>query len=261
MKKQFEIGSNDVVVVTGAAGGLGGAFVKALKNKGAKVVSTDIKKGDGVDDVLDVTNYEQCLKIAEKYEPNIWINNAGLLGPGLIENIDIKIVEAVVNVNILGVIYGTKAAVEVMKNGSKGGSILNIGSLASYSPTYGIGIYSTSKFGVRGFTHTAAQELRRHNIYLSLLCPDGIWTPMLKSEVDNEDAAMPFSSGKLLEPEQVAGLGIKLIEARAMTGSIPLYRAILARFAGEAPKLVSNLGKFTADMGSKTQQKYKKMLS
>jgi hypothetical protein len=84
---------------------------------------------------------------------------------------------------------------------------------------------------------------------------------MLKAEVDNADAAMPFSSGKLLEPDNVAALGLKLIEARALTGSIPLYRAVLARFAGEAPKLVSNIGKFTAGMGAKTQQKYKDMLN
>ncbi len=261
MKKQFSIDGSHVAVVTGAAGGLGTEFVKQLKNKGATVIATDIAKSEVVDEVLDVTDYSQCLKIAEKYNPTIWINNAGLLGPGLIDKIDVKTIEKVIDVNILGVIYGTKAAIEVMKGTKKGGSILNIGSLASYSPTYGIGIYSTSKFGVRAFTHTAAQEMKPHNIHLSLLCPDGIWTPMLKAEVDNADAAMPFSSGKLLEPDNVAALGLKLIEARALTGSIPLYRAVLARFAGEAPKLVSNIGKFTAGMGAKTQQKYKDMLN
>ncbi len=262
MKKVFSISDDNVVLVTGAAGGLGSCFVRQLRDKKATVIATDSVKTDDnmVDEVLDVTDYKQCLKLAEKYSPNIWINNAGILGAGLIENIDMSLVEKVIQVNLIGVINGTKAAIEVMKK-KGGGSILNIGSLASYSPTYGIGIYSASKFGVRGFTHTTAQEVKKHNIFLSLLCPDGVWTPMLQAEVNNADAKMPFSSGKLLEPEIVVKAGIELIESKSLTKSLPLYRALLARLSGEVPNLVSNLAKMTSDIGSKTQAKYKNYLN
>ncbi|NNN20805.1 MAG: SDR family oxidoreductase [Acidimicrobiales bacterium] len=244
-------------VVTGASGGLGQAFCKVLASRGVEVVGADISHvGENVvSEKLDVTNAKACFELANDIKPDIWINNAGLLGAGDYDKISDEVVEAVVKVNLLGVVHGTRAACSVMvPRGS--GAILNVGSLASWSPTAGLGIYSATKFGVRGYTHSVASEIAKSGVSISLLCPDGIWTPMLKAVVDDPAAAMPFSGGKLLDPLEVAKFGIGLVDKSRLTGSLPLVRAVAGRLSGEFPKLIPIvLGKMKSQ-GVHMQDKY-----
>ncbi len=261
-EKGTPIGENTVAVVTGASGGLGRGFIKALKKRGATIIATDIKKVEieGVTfHVLDVTKHDAVQALAKKIKPNLWINNAGLLGAGECLSIPQETIESVISVNLLGVVNGTRCAAEVMaENG--GGAILNVGSLASYAPTPGLSIYSATKFGVRGYTFAVLSELRERGVKLSLLCPDGILTPMLEAEVDNPAAAMPFSGGKLLDPFEVSEFGVRLVEQGKIYGMVPFQRGILSRIAGEFPGLVMKTGKSLFNQGVKVQQRYSEQL-
>ena len=114
MGRRRVIGPGTTAVVTGAAGGLGRALVGALAGQGARVVATDAPGVDGVDRVLDVTDPEAARALAAEVSPDVWINNAGLLGPArAIDQPDEEILR-VVEVNLLGVVYGTRAAAAAM---------------------------------------------------------------------------------------------------------------------------------------------------
>ena len=222
-------------VVTGAAGGLGSAFVDVLRVRGYEVTGVDLA---GTDEVLDVTDAEACRRLAREVQPDVWVYNAGILGAGIVaDQTDAKI-ERIVQVNLLGVIHGTRAAVAVMRERGSG-RVLNVASMASFSPVPGETVYAATKHAVRAFTLGMAAELRGSGIRLSVLCPDGIWTPMLHDRLEDPTTALSFSGTRLLEPRPVAELGVELIESARYRplASIPRHLGALVRLVGITPNL------------------------
>lgn len=241
-----------LAVVTGASGGLGTALVNALRKRGYTVVGTDIA---GSERVLDVTDADACRRLATELRPDIWINNAGVTSAGsAIEQPDEEI-RRTVEVNLLGVINGTRAAVEFMRERGSG-TVLNVASLASFAPLPGETVYAATKHAVRAFTIGTAYELRRTNIRLTTLCPDGIRTPMLDALIADPRLALVFSSGRApLEPDAVARLAIKLIESRSyrLLASIPRHRGVLARLLAISPRLFFIVGPVLEAIGRRNQ--------
>lgn len=226
-------GQRGKAVVTGAAGGLGSAFVDSLRARGYEVIGADLA---GADAVLDVTDADACRRLARDVEPDVWVNNAGILGAGIVTEQSDAEIERIIEVNLLGVIHGTRAAVDVMRRRGSG-KVLNVASLASFTPVPGETVYAATKHAVRAFTTGMAAELRGSGIRLMVLCPDGIWTPMLHGRLEDPAAALSFSGTRLLEPGPVAELGVELIESRRHRplASIPRWRGVLARAFGISP--------------------------
>jgi short-subunit dehydrogenase len=132
-------------VVTGAGRGLGAILVQRLTQAGYEVTATDIT---GTDVYLDVRDADACRALARAVEPDVWINNAALLGAGDVATQADDDIAAVVAVNLLGVMHGTRAAAEVMRvrDGGRGrGHIINVGSLASWVPVPGECVYAATK--------------------------------------------------------------------------------------------------------------------
>ena len=77
-------------------------------------------------------------------------------------------------------------------------------SMASLAPVSGIGIYSASKFGVRGFSLAMAQEISEDGITVSVVAPDAVDTRMLDHQMNSEAAALTFSGSKILTADDVA---------------------------------------------------------
>ena len=218
-------------VVTGGAGGLGRAFATALAAAGYDVVPVDVT---GTDRVLDVTDAGACRELATEIRPAVWINNAGVTGAvGLLDADDAR-VERIVRVNLLGVIHGTRAAATTMLT-SGGGTVLNVASLAGWAPTPHLAVYSASKHGVRAFSVAAAAELRATSVRVRCLLPDGIRTPMV--DVADPRHVMSFTGSRLLEPEEVAAAGLRLIRSRRIIASVPPARGATVRLLGIAPRL------------------------
>ena len=250
------VGPGTVAVVTGAAGGLGRALSAALEGRGARVVTTDAPGVRGADRVLDVTDPDAARALAEELAPDVWVNNAGVLGTGAaIEQPD-DVVRRVLDVNLLGVIYGTRAAAAVMRP-RRSGAILNIGSLSSWNPTPGLAVYAASKHGVRAYSGAVAAELAGTGVRVSCLCPDGIWTPMLAAVVAADSAAMPFSGGRLLEADDVAQVALGLLEGRRLLASLPGGRATLAKVSGLWPALGVATRGVTERQGRRAQARYR----
>lgn len=181
-----------VVLVTGAARGLGLEYARALGQAGAHVVVGDVNDcaeavaaaGNGAFGVrLDVTDVAQCDSMVEQAmerfgRVDALINNAALYGSlrgGRFNQIAETDWDAAMAVNVKGIWNCCKAAVPAMRQ-SGGGSIVNIASLAA---TYGMPFalhYTTSKAAVIGLTRGLARELGRDNIRVNAIAPSAVIT-------------------------------------------------------------------------------------
>jgi NAD(P)-dependent dehydrogenase (short-subunit alcohol dehydrogenase family) len=242
------------IVVTGAAGGLGVSISHALRTAGHRVVGVDLQ---GADERLDVTDPDACRALARRVTPDVWINNAGVLGAGnAAEQPDAEI-RRVVEVNLLGVMWGSRAALEVMRPRGTG-HVINIGSYSSWITPFGQSVYSASKHGVRAFTVGLAAELKDSGIDFTLISPDGIWTPMLHDRVDDDMAAMSFTSPKLLTPEEVAEVVRDVVAKPRLHVMVPQVRGLGARLVGLIPQGNVIVTRILAARGRQVQAKMRR---
>lgn len=210
-------------VVTGGAGGLGTALAQRLGNAGYDVVAVDLHD---TDTRLDVTDASACRELAERLQPSLWINNAGLTGAGaLMERSDPEL-EAVVAVNLLGVIHGTRAALSTMLPRNRG-RVLNVASLAGWGPVPNITVYSATKNAVRAFSVAADAEIGSDSVRIQCLLPDGIATPMV--DVSDPRHVMSFTGRRLLEPDEVAAAALELLSTNRPVASVPHRRGAVVR--------------------------------
>ena len=197
-------GAGRTAVVTGAARGLGAEIARQLCDAGYRVVAADVvppsEDGSGPAPgierrTLDVTDADACRALAREVRPHVWVNNAGVLGPGDAATQPDEVLERVVAVNVLGVMHGTRAAVEVMRerDGGRGeGHVITVGSLASWVPVPGETVYGATKAAALSFTLGLLGELRAagaSGVRLSVLCPDGMLPPMLTEAIHDEAGA------------------------------------------------------------------------
>ncbi len=180
---------------------------------------------------LDVRDEAACRALAAEAAArggtlDLWVNNAGVLATGLSWEQDEATRRAMLEINALGTMNGTVAALEPMIAAGRG-HVINVVSLAGIVAAPGEVNYSASKHAAMAFTLGTLFDLRRAGIKgveLSAVCPDGIWTPMLEDKLDDPDAAGSFS-GHLLTPEQVAREVGKLTERpRPILDPAPLAR-------------------------------------
>jgi len=186
---------NKVVIVTGAARGLGQEYARQFARRGARVVVSDIRDcketlrliedegANGLGINTDVSNAESTTRMAaaavEEFGGiDVLVNNAALYGSltfAPFEQLEEAEWDAAMNVNVKGIWHCSKAVVPSMKERG-GGAIVNISSLAA---TYGMpnGLhYTTSKAAVIGATRGMARELGRHNIRVNAVAPNVVDT-------------------------------------------------------------------------------------
>ena len=184
--------ADKVVLITGAARGLGLEYARFLGQAGARIVAGDVADcadavqaaGDGAIgvrlDVTDVTSADSMVELAmERFgRVDALINNAALYGSlrgGQFNQIAETDWDATMAVNVKGIWNCCKAVVPAMRQ-SGGGSIINIASLAA---TYGMPFalhYTTSKAAVIGLTRGLARELGRDNIRVNAVAPSAVMT-------------------------------------------------------------------------------------
>lgn len=228
-------------VVTGAGRGLGTAIAERLASAGYDVIATDIT---GAPVVLDVTDAQACRDLAVRVQPDVWVNNAGILGQGNAADVTDDLVAQVVAVNLLGVMNGTRAAVSVMRerDGGRGrGHVVNIGSLASWVPVPGEAVYAATKAGVLSFTLGLDGDLNSagvDGIKFSVVCPDGMLTPMITDVIDDPAVALSFTGLRLTTPEEVSDAVVKVLRRHRRIVSVPHWRGAQVRAFGAVPDAV-----------------------
>ncbi|WP_407709503.1 SDR family oxidoreductase [Arthrobacter nitrophenolicus] len=215
-----------VALVTGGARGIGAAVAARLHGEGARVVIADVLDGEGKETAerlgsgalyvhLDVTSpqeWEAAVKAAVEA-----LNNAGIVNFASIEDYTLDQWNAVIAVNLTGTFNGIKASIPALKQ-SKGGSIINISSIAGLRGYEQIPGYTASKFGVRGLTKSVALDLGRYGIRANSVHPGVISTPMTAGvETDMSRVAI----GRMGHPGEVASLVLYLAsnESSFVTGA------------------------------------------
>ncbi len=218
-------------LVTGAASGIGRATVLALARRGAGLVVCDVNE-DGLAavageiralgrDVLarrvDVASAEEMTAFAaavhERVEAvDLLVNNAGVgLGGGVLHT-SLDDWRWIVGINLFGVIHGCHFFVPPMVRRGRGGHVVNVASAAGYVASEALAAYSTTKFGVFGFSEALRQELRRHRIGVTTVCPGIINTPITETSPLRGPDATPEARAYMVEtyrrrnypPERVA---------------------------------------------------------
>ena len=250
-----------IAVVTGAGRGLGRAIADRLHAVGYDVVRTDI---EGTDEILDVTDPEACRALARRVQPDVWINNAGVLGAGDAATQADGVIDQVVTVNLLGVMRGTRAAVEVMRERDAGrgrGHVVNVGSLASWVPVPGECVYAATKAGVLSFTLGLEGELRAQGvtgIHFTVVCPDGMLTPMITDVIDDPAIAMTFTGLRLVEPDEVAVAVVKALRRPRRIISVPKWRGAQVRAISMAPDVVLRAAPIFTRLGRAQQDRVRR---
>lgn len=244
---------SQVLVITGAASGIGRHLVGEARSRGFRVLATDLRAdalaeaagADGWDaevrrrplDVRDPLAWQEAVEDAWAAWRglDVLVNCAGFLRPGWLLDTSPADVDLHLDVNVKGVIHGTRAAAAVMAREGRG-HIVNIASLAGVAPVPGLSLYAASKFAVRGFTLSVADELAEHGVAVTALCPDAVQTPMLEVQRDREEAALTFSGGRVLTVEDIAAaLFDEVLPRRPRELLLPRRRGLLAKLASAAP--------------------------
>ena len=210
--------SGKVVAITGGARGIGFATATALHLLGAKVAIGDVDEiaakdagtalGLDVHAKLDVTDRESFEAFLDEVERvlgpvDVLVNNAGICPAGQAADESDAVTSRTLDINVFGVILGTKLAVARMLPRRRG-HVINIGSLASVTPMPGIATYVASKHAVLGYTDTVRLELRGSGLHFSTVMPTLTNTAMVDG--------LPTARGlRNAEPEDIANGIVTLI--------------------------------------------------
>lgn len=187
-----------VAIVTGSTSGIGVGIAKLYAAEGAKVVVCGRREEKGqavVDSIvkeggeasyhfMDITDVESIEKLfadtVEKYgKIDILVNNAAnvALKDGSIGELTLDMWDAIFQSDVRGTFYATKCALEQMEKNEKGGSIVNIGSMASCSGDIGATAYACAKAGVDMLTQATSLQYGKKNIRCNCVRPGLIVTP------------------------------------------------------------------------------------
>lgn len=181
-----------MIVVTGASSGIGKAICERLISKKLKIigVSRNIDKVKfksfkcNVSSYSDVKNLVKFLK-SKKIKVDGLINAAGIASMNLAVTTPKKVVEEIINVNLIGSIYLSQLLLPLMIRNKKG-SIINFSTIAVNMALKGESIYIASKAGVEGFSRSLAREVSDFNIKVNCIAPGPIKTNLLKRISDNQ---------------------------------------------------------------------------
>lgn len=204
--------SGRVVAITGAARGIGRATAAALVRKGARVAIGDLdadlaettarELGGGVIAVrLDVTDRPSFDAFIDEVERqlgplDVLVNNAGIMPIGLQHVESDATAQRILDINVHGVIFGSKLAVQRMRPRGHG-HVINVASQAGKTAFGGLATYCASKYAVVGYTAALADELRDTDVHATCVMPaivatelsEGLPTPKLLKPIQPEDVA------------------------------------------------------------------------
>jgi NAD(P)-dependent dehydrogenase (short-subunit alcohol dehydrogenase family) len=229
----YDLGlENKVVIITGAARGIGKAMLKVFLESGAKVAGIDLDEEElkktilylnsGESNILgikaDVSNKkdveEMVTKVIETFGTlDVLINNAAIEIWTPVMSMKEKGWDKLFDVNVKGC-YLCSQAVSTIMIGKRSGAIINIASLAGILADKYNGAYASSKAAVMQLSRAMAGELAKHNIRVNCIAPGIIRTRMADSVFKNEETKKRYERiiplGRIAEPEEIASVALFL---------------------------------------------------
>ncbi len=253
-------------LVTGGASGIGRATALALARRGATLVVCDVNAEGlaavgaairqlGVDVLtrrVDVARADEMEAFAAAVHARVeavdlLVNNAGVgLGGGTLHT-TLEDWRWIVGINLFGPIHGCHFFVPAMVRRGRGGHVVNVSSAAGYVASEALVAYSTTKFGVFGFSEALRQELRRHGIGVTAVCPGIIDTPITASSPLRGPDATPEARAYMIEayhrrnypPERVAENILRAVQRNRAVAPISPEAWVMYGLKRLSPRLVA----------------------
>lgn len=189
-----------LVLVTGAGSGIGRATALEFAARGAEIVAVDVdgeaarrtavRAGEigpgGHDYAADVADGAAMAKLAEEVRaghgvPDVVVNNAGITIAGPFLETDLADVERVVDVNLWGVIHGTRLFGAQLAERGEGGHVVNIASAAAYAPSRALAAYSLTKAAVLMLDQCVRPEFAAYGVGVTTICPGFVATSITRT--------------------------------------------------------------------------------
>jgi len=234
-----------IVLVTGAAGAIGGAVAAAVQDAGGMAIRTDLAGRAGIDMALDVTVEAEWRRVMDAVEQKQGrldglVSAAGIAAVGSIEKTDFETWRRVLTINLDGTFLGCKYVFPLLRK--KGGSIVNLSSVLGLIGGANLAAYSASKGGVSLLTKSIALHGARYRppVRCNAVCPAFIEGPMVEGIAQGaRDAAMvkqklasDIPLARFGQPAEVAALCVYLLSDAAafITGvDVPIDGGLTAR--------------------------------
>jgi len=221
--------SMGVWVVTGGCSGIGKEVASVAFEKGHKVAALDMTLNSFHPEILflkcdvaDYSSFEDALnQVARSFGPiDVLVNNAGINESRSFHNSSAESWRRVIDVNLMGVIYGTALLLSTTKQPV---SIINVSSMSGLVPLAVSPVYSASKHGVVGFSRSIALQVRTvHRV--NCVCPSFVDTPLVQEGKQNNQEfsrlVQRIGKGKLIDPRIVAACIVGLAQDESKNGQI-----------------------------------------
>lgn len=249
-----------VMVITGASSGIGLATAQAAARKGAKVVLAarngetleqiehDIatRGGTAIHVVADVSKREEVQKIAQVAFSRFggfdtWVNNAGQGLYGKLEEVSEEDSRRLFEVNFWSQVHGSLIAIKHLK--SRGGALINLGSVASDNSFPLMGMYAATKHAVKGFTDSLRMELEAENapVSVTLIQPTSINTPF-PQHAKNYMPREPRLPDPVYQPEEVAAAILHAAAHPERDVYVGTAARVMSTLGRQAPRVMDWLG-------------------
>lgn len=219
-----------VIMITGAARGIGLGIAQAFGRMGATVAATDIEQPGNGDFTarMDVTDAGEVAAVVEACAAqlggiDLLVNNAGVLTVAPVVELDPAEWRRVLEVNATGTFIAAQAVARHMLAAGTKGSIVNIASIGGKQAGRGVAHYCASKFAVIGFTQALAMELASAGITVNAVCPGVVETEMIETFARGREIPVAGWIDKQLiarpqTPTEIAQAISFLHRARSITG-------------------------------------------
>jgi NAD(P)-dependent dehydrogenase (short-subunit alcohol dehydrogenase family) len=186
-------------ILTGAASGLGRALAMRLARDGWQIALCDIDSagaeetlslvrragGNGFVHRLDIAELDEWQSLAERLETqfdhlDLLVNNAGIGASGELGQFSIDQWRRVLDIDLMGAIYGCHTFIDSLKRNPRGGHIINTASFAAMASAPAMAAYNVAKAGVLALSETLYAELRQHGVGVTVICPMFFRTKLLE---------------------------------------------------------------------------------
>jgi 3-dehydrosphinganine reductase len=247
------------VVVTGGSSGIGLATADAFAQRGAHVaiiardearlaaaqqaIEARSKGGIVLAVTADVADRDAIFSAIGRVReelgtPDVLVNCAGVFTPGDFATMDADVFREHMDIDVLGLIWATKAVVPGMIERGRG-HVVNVSSVAGFIGVFGYTAYSTAKFAVMGFSEALRQEMKPLGIKVSVVCPPDVDTPGLAREKSLRPAECDKVCGNIqaIAPEEVAADIVRAVESGRYLVVIGGVSRVYFRLKGLIPEL------------------------
>lgn len=267
-----------VVVVIGAANGIGAAIATRLAAAGARLVLADVDalalerqrallangapgplaihvdvRDPAALDALSARAAEACGRV------DAVVNCAAVIRPADVAETSPETAREQILVNLVGTVHVTQAFLPGFLRQGRG-HLIHLGSLGGIVPMPHEAVYAATKFGVRGFCQSLALELRGTGVHVTVVCPDSADTAQLRAEAGHDPSTLAFTSAPLAA-DDVARAVVRALDRPRVEVLVPGARGVLIKLLAFSPRLFAALYPLLDRLGRHGQRRFRAHLA